>query len=516
MDEPATSTPAAPPERPPPPPIESAALREPIIPSNPALPPDYGPSFAYAQSSQARNWRFSAKQIAQMRHEGNLAARKRLEKIWNEEKSGGASSSSSSSSATAAIPFLSVSDELALLTYYLIQVGRIVRAFGLPELIEATATTYVKRFYLRNTCMDFHPKSIVLTCIFLATKTENYPLSLSSFAKKLAGKEPKPEVIKENERTVLDLEFLVSQSLSFEYSAHGAHRALHGLLLDAQTLDSPPSREAVHALAASSQKNLSNSRLTDAEFIYTPTQIALACLRASEGAGVSGKDIVERWLDQKERSAREAQLRAKAAREKLRTDERERVARARIASARKARGKAGVKVVEDELAAAPAPAVVEFDDTLLDQQPLGMKRQEIHAVLDEIEKLFRDRETGGCTGLGKGDEDKAKVTEIDRRQKECMNPEKVPGSRLYLKRQAEEEAAAAQRRAKKAAAAAASANGEDPFGEVGKAEGGGGLFGAEMQKRAEQGGTAPPLPVDSDDDEVPVSKDFAVKPDAKV
>lgn len=269
-----------------------------------------------------------------------------------------------------------------------------------------------------------------LTCIFLATKTENYPLSLQAFAVKLAGKDPKPEVIKENEKTVLDLEFSVSQSLSFEYSVHGAHRALYGLILDSQSLASPPSREAIHALTAASHKNLSSSRLTDAEFIYTPTQIALACIRASEGGGVTGKELVEKWLDAKEASARAAQTKAKAAREKLRADERQRLARAKVAAAQKARGKVGARAAEEEVAAAPPPPTVEFDDTLIEAQPLGMTRSDLHKVLDEIETLFKDRETKGYTGLGKGPEDMERVREIDKRQKECMNPEKVPGSRL--------------------------------------------------------------------------------------
>lgn len=34
-------------------------------------------------------------------------------------------------------------------------------AFKYPEIVTATAMTYLKRFYLRNTCMDYHPKNIM-------------------------------------------------------------------------------------------------------------------------------------------------------------------------------------------------------------------------------------------------------------------------------------------------------------------------------------------------------------------
>jgi len=63
-----------------------------------------------------------------------------------------------------------------------------------------------------------------LTCVFLATKTENFPISIDSFSARV--KTPPVEI--------LSLEFLVSQSLKFEYKVHHAHLALNGILLDLQ------------------------------------------------------------------------------------------------------------------------------------------------------------------------------------------------------------------------------------------------------------------------------------------
>ena len=450
----------------------AASMRPIELASTPTLPPPFGPSSAYAQTSQARNWRFSASELARIRSTGNNAARRRLEALWNEEN---ADSSSSSSS----IPFLSVDDELALITYYLVKVGQIVNALRLPELVESTATSYVKRFYLRNTCMDFHPKNIVITCIFLASKAENYPLNLLDFARKLAGKSNDPKVVEENRRTVLDLEFLVSQSLQFEYSVTGAQRALYGLVLDVQSLDGGPSREEVHKLAAAAHGKLKQARLTDAEFRYTPSQIALACLRAADG----GRSIVDRWIDTKSDRARTAALAAKAKRQALREAEATRSAKAKIALARRTRGKAGAKAAEDELAAASStatpPSALEFDDALLSAQPLGLARDELTRTLDEIEALISARETGGFTGHGKGADDVERVKEIDMRQKQCMNPEKVPGSKLFKKRQAEEESAAERNN------------------------------GGKRVKREDNG-------VDSDDEDVPVADGFAVKAEPQV
>jgi cyclin H len=57
---------------------------------------------------------------------------------------------------------LSVEDELLLVRFYCSQCSNICRAgFGLPEAVEATAISYIKRFYLKNSVMEWHPKNIM-------------------------------------------------------------------------------------------------------------------------------------------------------------------------------------------------------------------------------------------------------------------------------------------------------------------------------------------------------------------
>jgi len=34
-------------------------------------------------------------------------------------------------------------------------------AFGFPEMVQATSMSYLKRFYLGNTVMDYHPKNVM-------------------------------------------------------------------------------------------------------------------------------------------------------------------------------------------------------------------------------------------------------------------------------------------------------------------------------------------------------------------
>ena len=129
---------------------------------------------------------------------------------------------------------------------------------------------------------DRYVLSFRLTCVFLATKTENYAVSIDSFASKL---KTQPE-------DVLSLEFLVSQSLRFEYKVHHAHLALAGVILDLQSCDLPI--DAISAANTAAQKLVRTSRLTDLEFVYTPAQITLACINLADPT------LVSSWLAAKD------------------------------------------------------------------------------------------------------------------------------------------------------------------------------------------------------------------------
>lgn len=113
-----------------------------------------------------------------------------------------------------------------------------------PEEVEATGISYLKRFYLKNTVMDWHPKNVMcvdlglnlctsLTCIFtkrltalyLSAKTCNSWMGIEHYVAKIPQLQPSD---------VLDLEFLVAQSLSFEFAVWHPHRALWGIWLDVQ------------------------------------------------------------------------------------------------------------------------------------------------------------------------------------------------------------------------------------------------------------------------------------------
>ncbi|KAI0274627.1 cyclin-like protein [Gloeopeniophorella convolvens] len=213
----------------------------------------------FQNSTQYKNWRFSREQLRATRtalNEGAIAA------IRNTFEADSPGSSSD-------IQFLDADEERLLMMLYISKISQLCGHFRFPEEIEATGITYLKRFYLKNTVMDWHPKNVMLTALFLAAKTTNHPISLESYTSNIPRTSPSD---------VLDLEFLVAQSLAFEFAVWHAHRALWGMWLDIQELPQAPPHQELQRIYDSALQYIRTSRLTDAELIYPPSQIALACL----------------------------------------------------------------------------------------------------------------------------------------------------------------------------------------------------------------------------------------------
>ncbi|PCH33535.1 cyclin-like protein [Wolfiporia cocos MD-104 SS10] len=206
----------------------------------------------YEGSTQYRHWRFSAEQLAQARASLNATAVSAIGEKFEAGSSSGVS-------------FLSADEEVLLVKFYLAKCSQLCIHLGFPEEVEATAMTYLKRFYLKNTVMDFHPKDIMLTAVFLATKTTNHPVSLESYAQRIPKTQPSD---------ILGHEFLVAQSLGFDFAVWHAHRALWGLWLDVQNLPDV-NMDELRNVYESAVQHVRAARLTDVELIYTPSQISL-------------------------------------------------------------------------------------------------------------------------------------------------------------------------------------------------------------------------------------------------
>ena len=51
----------------------------------------------------------------------------------------------------------------------------------MPNCVKGTSFHYFKRFYLNNSMMDYHPKEILVTAVYLACKVEEFNVSMQQF-----------------------------------------------------------------------------------------------------------------------------------------------------------------------------------------------------------------------------------------------------------------------------------------------------------------------------------------------
>lgn len=209
-------------------------------------------------SSQKKNWTFvdetdlnrlrnEANKIFILKHGANMTAEQR------------------------ACTFLSAADEQLLLRQYELQLREFCRRFtpAMPRSVIGTAFHYFKRFYLRNSVMDYHPKEILATCVYLACKVEEFNVSIQQFVANIKGDREKAADI------ILNNELLLMQQLNFHLTVHNPFRPITGLLIDIKTRGTlkDPDR-----LIPGIDELLDRSFHTDACLLYAPSQIALAAI----------------------------------------------------------------------------------------------------------------------------------------------------------------------------------------------------------------------------------------------
>lgn len=179
---------------------------------------------------------------------------------------------------------LSSREELYLLRIYLVKMKEFCQNFQLPIMrdekeeilrmdksVIATAFIYMKRFYLNESCMEHHPRNIGVTCAYLACKVDEFNVSIDQFIRNVQGNRGKAQ------QTVLSNELLVMKKLRFHLTVHLPFRAVQGFLIDLRARY-PPAQEKTGAFEPEIDEFLEKSMFTDACFLYTPSQIALAAV----------------------------------------------------------------------------------------------------------------------------------------------------------------------------------------------------------------------------------------------
>ena len=166
--------------------------------------------------------------------------------------------------------------------------------------------------------MTYHPKDMVPTALFFATKTENWYPKLSTFTERMQREQPNVKNPIDEEK-IKAPEFVLSQGLRFTFDVRHPHRGLKGAYMELQTLakgkgesapdlhnsgiefktqlqelplerDGPPQRQSsqqiqqrIDNVYANTKETLITTALTtDAYFHYTPSQILMASLHLAD------------------------------------------------------------------------------------------------------------------------------------------------------------------------------------------------------------------------------------------
>lgn len=182
---------------------------------------------------------------------------------------------------------------------------------------QATAIQYLRRFYLSNSPMTYNPKQIMACALFVATKTENYYMSLRQFADGIPGNTTTEDV--------LAPEFLLMQGLRFTFDIRHPFRGLEGGAMELTAIaqgNGQPAPHMVHQTPEDLRQGLmsiapppvpsssitdrigrahgttremlkSAAQMTDVYFLYTPSQIWLSAFLLAD------RPLTEFYLDTK-------------------------------------------------------------------------------------------------------------------------------------------------------------------------------------------------------------------------
>ncbi|XP_077377567.1 cyclin-H isoform X1 [Festucalex cinctus] len=227
----------------------------------------------FHDSSQIKYWTFnSEEELELLRYEANQKFRKKIREngkhVVNESM------------------FLDRQEEDVLFRNYERTLLDFCNVFkpAMPKSVIGTAIMYLRRFYMNNSLMEYHPRIIMLTCAYLACKVEEFNVSISQFVGNLMEQSP-AEQGRESEQ-ILEYELLLVQQLNFHLVVHNPYRPLEGLLIDLKTRY--PTLENPESLRKNVDDFLAYAAMTDAGLLFSPSQIALtAILSSASRAGLN-------------------------------------------------------------------------------------------------------------------------------------------------------------------------------------------------------------------------------------
>ncbi|KAL3090729.1 hypothetical protein niasHT_022057 [Heterodera trifolii] len=222
----------------------------------------------YSVGTQIQNWTFqSLDELEQLRISANAKHINRFQSILAERPD------------IVSDDFLTAREETVIC--------RIVSESGIrfgddfkPEMwpsVRWIAFSYFKRFYLRESAMEYYPKNVMMACYYLAAKVDEFNVSIDNFVDNLRN-----GTRQYNTETILTLEPDVMLKLNYNLTVHTPYRPFEGHLIEMKTKIGRQLSEIefdLESIRPMSSEFLKNSLLSDAMFLYSPSQIALAAVK---------------------------------------------------------------------------------------------------------------------------------------------------------------------------------------------------------------------------------------------
>ncbi|ORY17636.1 cyclin-like protein [Clohesyomyces aquaticus] len=226
----------------------------------------------YRTSTQFKHWSFTPSQLAAQRLQTNIQASERVKAAVQRQRAQRAkqldpASASESDRNGTPVPLdrevncLTVAEEKKLVDTFCEKAIELGGFFKFPIEVTATGIQFLRRFYLFNSPMTYEPQTISRSAMFVANKTEGHHMPLEKYA---AG------FPKATSEQVLAPEYLLVQALRFNFDIRHPFRALKGGHLDMIEM----ARGNAYTFASHILKTA--ALLTDAYFLYTPSQIWLS------------------------------------------------------------------------------------------------------------------------------------------------------------------------------------------------------------------------------------------------
>ncbi|KAF4316617.1 hypothetical protein BBO99_00001659 [Phytophthora kernoviae] len=234
-----------------------------------------------ASSTHFNNWVFSAEELARIRSLQHLKSQPARDAFdWNDEVDVDLDTEEqveekANLQLTPLLEFLSAEQETLLRDFYeeKIQESCSAQFLRTSDKVKCCAVLLFKRFYLSNSVMEFHPKFMVPTAIYVAGKIEEQYISVDTVADQLHV----------DHKFIIGHEMILLEGVRFQLIMYHPFRALLGFMDDfrafsKQVLSNDLPATVLQKLHANSCALLNDMLLTDLPLLHYPAYLALAAL----------------------------------------------------------------------------------------------------------------------------------------------------------------------------------------------------------------------------------------------